>query len=102
LKRNCQFKQQKKARFGAKADLRKKSLALSFLFEDINALKTQLKAEKTASSKKWKAESILSIEINITTSSDEGEGQEYLFTSSKPFSSSKAKIAISSHPTINH
>jgi hypothetical protein len=30
-----------------------------------------------------KAESILSTEINLTTSSDEGEYQEYLFTSSK-------------------
>jgi hypothetical protein len=59
-----------------------------------------LKPEKTASSKKRKAESILSTEINLTTSSDEGE--EYLFTSSKPFSSSKTKLAKSSHPTTNH
>jgi hypothetical protein len=65
----------------------KKSLA--FLFEEINALKRQLKPEKTASSKKRKAESILFTEINLTTNSDEGEQQEYLFTSSKPFSSSK-------------
>jgi hypothetical protein len=36
-----------------------------------------------------KAESILSTEINLTTSSDEGEEQEYLFTSSKPFRYSK-------------
>jgi hypothetical protein len=34
-----------------------------FLFEEINALKRQLKPEKTASSKKKKAESILSTEI---------------------------------------
>jgi hypothetical protein len=52
-------KQQKnnKACFEAKAGPGKKSLA--FLFEEINALKRQLKPEKTASSKKWKAESIL-------------------------------------------
>jgi hypothetical protein len=44
-----------------------------------------LKPEKTASSKKRKAESILSTEINLTTSCDEGENKKYLFTSSKPF-----------------
>jgi hypothetical protein len=94
----AKFKQQKKARFEAKAEPGKKSLA--FLFEEINALKRQLKPEKTASSKKRKVESILSTDINLTTSSDEGE--EYLFTSSKPFRSSKTKLAKSSHPTINH
>jgi hypothetical protein len=62
-----------------------------FLFEEINPLKRQLKPEKTANSKKRtrKAEFILSIEINLTTSRDEGENKEYLFTSSKTFSSSK-------------
>jgi hypothetical protein len=58
----AKFKQQKKnkAHFEAKAGLGKKSLA--FLFEEVNALKGQLKPEKTASSKKRtrKAESILS------------------------------------------
>jgi hypothetical protein len=49
-----------------------------------------------------KDKSILSTEINLNTSSDEGEQQEYLFTSSKPFSSSKTKLSKSSHPTINH
>jgi hypothetical protein len=49
-----------------------------------------------------KAESILSTEINLTTSSDEDACKEYLFTSSKPFSSSKTKLAKSSHPTINN
>jgi hypothetical protein len=78
----------------------KKSLV--FFFEEINALKRQLKPEKTASSKKRKAESILSTEIDLTTSSDEGENKEYLFTSSKPFNSSKTKLAKSSHPTSNH
>jgi hypothetical protein len=48
----AKFKQQKKnkACFEAKAGPGKKSLA--FLFEEINALKRQLKPEKTASSKK--------------------------------------------------
>jgi hypothetical protein len=46
----AKFKQQKKAYFEAKAGTKKKSLA--FLFEEINALKRQLKPEKTASSKK--------------------------------------------------
>jgi hypothetical protein len=36
------------------------SLAFPVLFEEINAFKRQLKPEKTASSKKRKAESILS------------------------------------------
>jgi hypothetical protein len=70
------------------------------LFEEINALRMQLKPGKTASSKKRKAESILSTEINLTASSEEGE--EYLFTSSKPFSSSKTKLAKSSQPKANH
>jgi hypothetical protein len=72
-----------------------------FLFKEINALKRQLKSEKTASSKKRtrKAESILSTEINLITSSDEDTSEEYLFTSSKPFRSSKTKLAKSSHPT---
>jgi hypothetical protein len=74
---------------------------LAFLvdFEEINALKRQLKPGKTASSKKRKAESILSTEINLTTSSDEGENKEHLFTSFKPFRSSKIKLAKSSHPS---
>jgi hypothetical protein len=48
------FKQQKnnKACFEAKAGPRMKSLVFNFLFEEINALKRQLKPEKTASSKK--------------------------------------------------
>jgi hypothetical protein len=61
----------------------------------------QLKPEKTVNSKKSarKAESILSTEINLTTSSDEGEKQEYLLSSYKSFISSKAKLEKSSHPT---
>jgi hypothetical protein len=93
----AKFKQQKKARFEAKDGPRKKSLA--FIFEEINALKRKLRPEKTASSKKRKSESILSTEINLTTSSDEDTSTEYFFTSSKPFSSSKTKLAKSSHPT---
>jgi hypothetical protein len=61
-----------------------------------------LKPEKTATSKKSKAESIFSNKINLTINSDEGEHQDYLLTSSKPFSSSKTKQAKSSHPTMNH
>jgi hypothetical protein len=50
----AKFKQQKKnkAHFEAKAGPGKKSLAFLVLFEEINALKRQLKFEKTASSKK--------------------------------------------------
>jgi hypothetical protein len=50
------FKQQKKAHVEAKAGTGKKYLAFIFLFEEINALKRQLKPEKTASSKKRKEE----------------------------------------------
>jgi hypothetical protein len=39
----------------------------SFLFGEINAFKRQLKPEKTLSSKKRKAESILSTEINVVS-----------------------------------
>jgi hypothetical protein len=51
-----------------------------------------LKPEKTASSKKRKAQSILFTEIDLTTSSDDTTSEEYLFTSSKPFSTSKTKL----------
>jgi hypothetical protein len=89
----AKFKQQKNnnACFEAKATPGKKSLALYFLFEEIDALKRKLNPEKTANSKKRKGrdESILSFEINLTTSTDKDENKEYLFTSSKPFSSSK-------------
>jgi hypothetical protein len=63
----AKFKQQKKARFEAKAGPGKKSFDV--LFEEINALKRQLKPELTASSKKRtrKAESILSTEIKEVT-----------------------------------
>jgi hypothetical protein len=87
--------------FEGKAGPGKKSLVS--IFEEINALKKQyLKPEKTASSKKRKAESILSTEINLTTRSNEGETKEYLFTFSKPFSSGKTKLPKSSHSTNNH
>jgi hypothetical protein len=48
----AKFKQQKKSLFEAKAGPGKKSLAFPCLFKEINALKRQLKPEKTASSKK--------------------------------------------------
>jgi hypothetical protein len=53
----AKFKQKKKDRFEAKYGPGKTSLV--FLFEEINALKRQLKPENTASSKKRKAESLL-------------------------------------------
>jgi hypothetical protein len=57
----AKFKEQKKAHFEAKTGPGKKSLAFLVLFKEINALKRQLqlKPEKTARSKKSKAESIL-------------------------------------------
>jgi hypothetical protein len=69
------FQQHKKAYITAKAVPEKKSLAFVFLFEEINALKLQLNPEYATSSKKRKAESILSTEklINLTTSIDEVE-----------------------------
>jgi hypothetical protein len=97
----AKFTQQEnnKACFEAKAGPGKKSLAFLFIFEEINSLKRQLKSERlqAVSIAPRKAESILSIEINLTTSSDEVE--EYLFTPSKPFRSRKTKLAKSSHPT---
>jgi hypothetical protein len=48
----AKFKQQKKACFEAKAGPRNMSLAFLVLFEEINALKRQLKPGITASSKK--------------------------------------------------
>jgi hypothetical protein len=61
----AKFKQQKKSCFEAKAGPGKKSLVSYFFFEEINALKRHLKPEKTASSKKRKAEFILSSEIDF-------------------------------------
>jgi hypothetical protein len=56
----AKFKQQKnnKACFEAKAEPGKKSLVFLVLCEEINAVKRQLKPEKTARSKKRKVESI--------------------------------------------
>ena len=70
---------------------------MTFLFEQINAIKRQLKPAKIAASKKRKVESLLSTEINLTTSSDEDE--EYFSTSPNFFRSSKPKLAKTSHPT---
>jgi hypothetical protein len=76
----AKFTQQKKnkACFEAKAESGKKTLSFLVLFEEINALKRQLKPEKTASSKKRtrKAESILSTKNNLAISNDEGENKE--------------------------
>jgi hypothetical protein len=89
----AKFKQQKNNKLcsEAKTGPRNKSLTLLGLFEEINALKRQMKPEKTESSNKSNAESILSAEINLSTSSDEVEKKEYLFPSFKPFSNSKTK-----------
>jgi hypothetical protein len=73
------FKQQKKACIEPKSGPGKKSLAI--ISEEINALKRKLKPEKTASSKKRKAESLLSTEINLndlTSSSDEDDNKAYI------------------------
>jgi hypothetical protein len=67
------FKHQKKRKACFEAKALPKMTSLAFLFEEINAIKRQLKPEKTASSQKSKAESILYTEINLTTRSDEGE-----------------------------
>jgi hypothetical protein len=52
----AKFKQQKKACFEAKARPGKSLWPSCFLFEEINALKRQLKPEKNTSSKKIKEE----------------------------------------------
>jgi hypothetical protein len=72
------FKHQKKVYFEAKAGSGKKFLDL--FFEEINAIKRQLKPEKTASSKKIKAESLFSTgkQVNLTISNDEGDNKESL------------------------
>jgi sulfatase maturation enzyme AslB (radical SAM superfamily) len=85
-------KQQKKAHFAAKARPGENSLVFLFLFEEINALKRRLKPENPSF--------IFSTVTNSFTSSDEGE--EYLFTSSKPFSSSKTKLEKSFQHAIIH
>jgi hypothetical protein len=74
------------------------------LFEDINALKDNLRLKILKATRRVSrnAEFLLSTEINLTTSSDEGDKQEYFFTSSKIFSSIKTKLAKSFHLTFNH
>ena len=64
-------KQHKKTQYGPKTVPGKK--ALSFLFEEISALKKQLKPAKAENLKKRKDKSLLSTEINLTHSSDEME-----------------------------
>jgi hypothetical protein len=64
----AKFKQLKKARLEVKSGPVMKCLVL--LFKRINALKRQWKPKKTANKNKRKAESLLSTEINVTTSSD--------------------------------
>jgi hypothetical protein len=77
-----------------------RSLWLSFSKKSIHSKgNSSLKILQAVRRRKRKAESILSTEINLTNSSDDGEKHGYYFTSSKPFSSSKTKLAKSSHPT---
>jgi hypothetical protein len=57
LQSNCQIQTVEKAFFECKDTPGKKSLA--FLFKEINAIKMQLKPEKTTSRKKRKTESLL-------------------------------------------
>ena len=72
----------------------KKSMA--FLFEEINLLKKQLNT-KIPNSKKRKVESLLSTEINLTTSSDEDENYFPFFSRLTRIKSSKR--SKTSHPT---
>ena len=73
----------------AKAVPGKNSLAV--LFEKTNRLEMQLKLEKIENIKISNDESLLSTEMNPTTSS--GEGEEYFVTSPKLFRTSKSKLS---------
>jgi hypothetical protein len=64
LQSNRQAQAAKKAFSEAKYKSRNKSLA--FIFEEINAIKTQLNHKKTASSKKRKDESLLFLSTETT------------------------------------
>jgi hypothetical protein len=94
LQRNCKGQTAQKAQHGSKAVPGIK--AASFLFEEINSLKKQLKPVKTENPKKRKAESHLSTEINLTNRSDEME-ECFLFPST--ISRSSTKLVENSHPT---
>jgi hypothetical protein len=72
----------------------KKSLA--FLFEEINSLKKQLNT-KIPNSNRRKTETVLSTEINLTTTSDEDEEYSPFFSSLTRIKS--YKLAKTSHPT---
>ena len=87
-------KQRKNGHSETKTVPGKKSLA--FLFEEINSLKKQLNT-KTPNSKKRKTESLLSTEINLTTTSDEDEEYFPFFSSLTRMKSNK--LAKTSHPT---
>ena len=93
---NTKAKQQKKAHSGAKSSLGKNALA--FLFEEINALKKQLKPAKEVNPTKRKAESLLSTEINLTNSDDEVE--EY-FAIPPTVCTTSNKTVKTTHPTVS-
>jgi hypothetical protein len=59
LQSNFQIQTAEKGSLSSQSWTGKKSLAFLFIFEEINALKSQLKPEKTAISKKRKAESLI-------------------------------------------
>jgi hypothetical protein len=79
----------------SKAVLRKKTL--SFLFEEFNSLRKQLKPTKAENPKKRKTESTLSTEINLTNSSDEME--EYVLLFPPAISRPSIKLVENSLPT---
>jgi hypothetical protein len=60
-----------------------------------------LKPEKAESSKKRKAESLLSTEKNLTRIGDEDTSKEYFFIYFIPLSFSMTKLEQSYHPEIN-
>jgi hypothetical protein len=94
LQGNCKGQTSQKGQHEPKAVPGKK--ALSFLFEEINSLKKQLKPVQPENPKKRKAESLLSTEINLTNSSDEME-EYFLFPPT--ISKSSTKLVDNSHPT---
>jgi hypothetical protein len=61
----AKFNSRKTTRLALKPKLYPRKRFLAFLFEEINAVKRQLKPEKPESVKKRKAESILSTTIAI-------------------------------------
>jgi hypothetical protein len=94
LKSNCQVQTTEKGLLWSQIWTQTKSLALSFLFEEIKAIKRQkTPSSKNSTKEGWILPLYWNWWINSTTRSDEGEQQEYSSSSSKHFSSIKAKLA---------